>query len=47
MQIRANAESAAFYQAGTVEETRTNQKLDLLMETQAQLMNREYMLHCM
>ncbi|XP_014665221.1 PREDICTED: ATP-binding cassette sub-family D member 4-like isoform X2 [Priapulus caudatus] len=45
MQIRANAESAAFYKADRVEEARTNQKLDLLLDIQARLMNREYLLH--
>uniref|UniRef100_A0A8C4T267 ATP-binding cassette, sub-family D (ALD), member 4 n=1 Tax=Erpetoichthys calabaricus TaxID=27687 RepID=A0A8C4T267_ERPCA len=41
MQIRVNAESAAFYRAGKVEHMRTNRRLGSLLETQKNLMTKE------
>ncbi|XP_067848285.1 ATP-binding cassette sub-family D member 4 [Heptranchias perlo] len=45
MQIRVNAESAAFYRAGRVEHMRTNWRLQDLLQTQRELMNRELWLY--
>ncbi|KAM6954002.1 lysosomal cobalamin transporter ABCD4 [Aplochiton taeniatus] len=45
MQIRVNAESAAFYRAGKVEHMRTNRRLQTLLETQRILMNKELLLY--
>ncbi|XP_048393137.1 ATP-binding cassette sub-family D member 4 isoform X2 [Stegostoma tigrinum] len=45
MQIRINAESAAFYRAGSVELMRTNWKLQDLLQTQRELMKRELWLY--
>uniref|UniRef100_A0A665UQT1 ABC transmembrane type-1 domain-containing protein n=1 Tax=Echeneis naucrates TaxID=173247 RepID=A0A665UQT1_ECHNA len=45
MQIRVNAESAAFYRAGKVEHTRTNRRLQALLETQKNLINKELWLY--
>ena len=47
MQIRVYAESAAFYQAGGVEEKKTNQKLDQLISTQRKLIHWEFALNSM
>ena len=46
MQIRANAESAAFYRCGHVEEDKANSKLDSLISTQNRLVLKEYGLNC-
>uniref|UniRef100_A0A672L9B4 ABC transporter domain-containing protein n=1 Tax=Sinocyclocheilus grahami TaxID=75366 RepID=A0A672L9B4_SINGR len=45
MQIRVNAESAAFYRAGKVEHMRTNRRLQMLLSTQRSLMNKELWLY--
>ncbi|XP_051867136.1 ATP-binding cassette sub-family D member 4 isoform X2 [Pristis pectinata] len=45
MQIRVNAESAAFYRAGRVEHVRTNRILQELLQTQRRLMGRELRLY--
>ncbi|KAM9488146.1 lysosomal cobalamin transporter ABCD4 isoform 2-T2 [Clarias gariepinus] len=45
MQIRVNAESAAFYRAGMVEHARTNHRLQSLLDTQRKLINRELLLY--
>ncbi|XP_072349562.1 lysosomal cobalamin transporter ABCD4 isoform X1 [Scyliorhinus torazame] len=45
MQIRVNAESAAFYRAGGVEHMRTNWRLQDLIRTQRDLMNKELWLY--
>uniref|UniRef100_A0A7N5ZVM6 ABC transmembrane type-1 domain-containing protein n=1 Tax=Anabas testudineus TaxID=64144 RepID=A0A7N5ZVM6_ANATE len=45
MQIRVNAESAAFYRAGKVEHMRTNRRLQTLLETQRSLINKELWLY--
>ncbi|TRY90219.1 hypothetical protein DNTS_005825 [Danionella cerebrum] len=45
MQIRVNAESAAFYRAGMVEHMRTDQRLEMLLSTQRKLMNKELWLY--
>ncbi|XP_051538864.1 lysosomal cobalamin transporter ABCD4-like isoform X2 [Myxocyprinus asiaticus] len=45
MQIRVNAESAAFYRAGKVEHMRTDQRLKNLLHTQRNLMNKELWLY--
>ncbi|XP_072536373.1 lysosomal cobalamin transporter ABCD4 isoform X2 [Salminus brasiliensis] len=45
MQIRVNAESAAFYRAGKVEHMRTDQRLQSLIHTQRSLMNAELWLY--
>ncbi|XP_062324161.1 ATP-binding cassette sub-family D member 4 isoform X1 [Osmerus eperlanus] len=45
MQIRVNAESAAFYRAGKVEHMRTNRKLQTLLHTQKTLINKELWLY--
>uniref|UniRef100_A0A7N8X932 ATP-binding cassette, sub-family D (ALD), member 4 n=1 Tax=Mastacembelus armatus TaxID=205130 RepID=A0A7N8X932_9TELE len=45
MQIRVNAESAAFYRAGKVEHMRTNRRLQALLETQKSLINKELWLY--
>ncbi|XP_067338666.1 ATP-binding cassette sub-family D member 4 isoform X2 [Channa argus] len=45
MQIRVNAESAAFYRAGKVEHMRTNRRLQALLETQKNLINKELWLY--
>lgn len=45
MQIRANAESAAFYRAGEVEHKRTEQLLQSLLHTQRKLINKELWLY--
>ncbi|XP_061125440.1 ATP-binding cassette sub-family D member 4 isoform X2 [Syngnathus typhle] len=45
MQIRVNAESAAFYRAGKVEHMRTNRRLQTLLQTQQSLINKELWLY--
>nr|XP_033808404.1 ATP-binding cassette sub-family D member 4 isoform X1 [Geotrypetes seraphini] len=45
MQIRVNAESAAFYRAGRVEHLRTNQRLAYLLQTQRELIYKELWLY--
>ncbi|XP_054987286.1 lysosomal cobalamin transporter ABCD4 isoform X1 [Sorex araneus] len=45
MQIRVNAEPAAFYRAGHVEHVRTNRRLQALLQTQRQLMAKELWLY--
>ncbi|XP_066539713.1 ATP-binding cassette sub-family D member 4 [Hoplias malabaricus] len=45
MQIRVNAESAAFYRAGKVEHMRTERRLHSLLHTQRRLMNKELWLY--
>nr|XP_057912833.1 ATP-binding cassette sub-family D member 4 [Doryrhamphus excisus] len=45
MQIRVNAESAAFYRAGKVEHMRTNRRLQSLLKTQQSLINKELWLY--
>ncbi|KAK2870346.1 hypothetical protein QQF64_021687 [Cirrhinus molitorella] len=45
MQIRVNAESAAFYRAGKVEQMRTDRRLQMLLSTQRSLMNKELWLY--
>ncbi|KAK2855363.1 hypothetical protein Q7C36_007232 [Tachysurus vachellii] len=44
MQIRVNAESAAFFRAGTVEHVRTDHRLQSLLRTQRKLIDREFLL---
>ncbi|XP_034017493.1 ATP-binding cassette sub-family D member 4 isoform X2 [Thalassophryne amazonica] len=45
MQIRVNAESAAFYRAGKVEHMRTDRRLQTLLQTQKLLINKELWLY--
>ncbi|XP_067681739.1 lysosomal cobalamin transporter ABCD4-like isoform X2 [Haliotis asinina] len=45
MQIRVNAESAAFYRSGVIEEKKTNQKLHCLIKVQHKLIRRQYALN--
>ncbi|KAJ8356288.1 hypothetical protein SKAU_G00190820 [Synaphobranchus kaupii] len=45
MQIRVNAESAAFYRAGNVEYMRTDRRLQALLQTQRRLMTKEFWLY--
>ncbi|XP_069064600.1 lysosomal cobalamin transporter ABCD4 [Pleurodeles waltl] len=45
LQIRVNAESAAFYRAGQVEHMRTNRRLQNLLQTQRDLMSKELWLY--
>ncbi|XP_074852892.1 lysosomal cobalamin transporter ABCD4 isoform X2 [Carettochelys insculpta] len=45
MQIRVNAESAAFYRAGQVEHMRTDRRLQSLLQTQRELMGKELWLY--
>ncbi|XP_076826392.1 lysosomal cobalamin transporter ABCD4 isoform X2 [Brachyhypopomus gauderio] len=45
MQIRVNAESAAFYRAGKVEHMRTDRRLHTLLHTQKKLINKELWLY--
>ncbi|XP_072021661.1 lysosomal cobalamin transporter ABCD4-like [Amphiura filiformis] len=45
MQIRSNAESAAFYVAGDVERAKTNHTLFTLLDTQLNVANWEFWLH--
>uniref|UniRef100_A0A3Q3WYN1 Uncharacterized protein n=1 Tax=Mola mola TaxID=94237 RepID=A0A3Q3WYN1_MOLML len=45
MQIRVNAESAAFYRAGKVEHMRTDRRLQVLLQTQRILVNKELWLY--
>ena len=45
VQIRSNAESAAFYVAGEVERQKTNQNLFSLLDTQLNVVNWEFWLH--
>lgn len=45
MQIRVNAESAAFFRAGKVEHMRTDRRLQALLDTQKLLMNKELWLY--
>ncbi|XP_055957277.1 lysosomal cobalamin transporter ABCD4-like [Patella vulgata] len=45
MQLRVNAESAAFYRCGTIEEKKTNEKLQSLLSVQHKLIQREYLLN--
>ncbi|XP_042333502.1 lysosomal cobalamin transporter ABCD4 isoform X2 [Sceloporus undulatus] len=45
MQLRVNAESAAFYRAGEVEHMRTNRRLQNLLLTQRELIGKELLLY--
>nr|XP_028707502.1 ATP-binding cassette sub-family D member 4 isoform X2 [Macaca mulatta] len=45
MQIRVNAEPAAFYRAGHVEHMRTDRRLQILLQTQRELMSKELWLY--
>ncbi|XP_062824374.1 lysosomal cobalamin transporter ABCD4 isoform X2 [Anolis carolinensis] len=45
MQLRVNAESAAFYRAGEVEHMRTNRRLQNLLQTQRELIGKELLLY--
>ncbi|XP_038530112.1 LOW QUALITY PROTEIN: lysosomal cobalamin transporter ABCD4 isoform X1 [Canis lupus familiaris] len=45
MQIRVNAESAAFFRAGHVEHQRTDRRLQRLLQTQRELMSKELWLY--
>ncbi|NWS69717.1 ABCD4 protein, partial [Crotophaga sulcirostris] len=45
MQIRVNAEPAAFYRAGQVEHARTNRRLQSLLQTQRELIGKELWLY--
>ncbi|XP_019407257.1 PREDICTED: ATP-binding cassette sub-family D member 4 isoform X5 [Crocodylus porosus] len=45
MQIRVNAEPAAFYRAGRVEHMRTDRRLQSLLQTQRELMGKELCLY--
>uniref|UniRef100_A0A8C6SI14 ATP-binding cassette, sub-family D (ALD), member 4 n=1 Tax=Neogobius melanostomus TaxID=47308 RepID=A0A8C6SI14_9GOBI len=45
MQIRVNAESAAFYRAGKVEHMRTDRRLQSLLQTQRSLIDKELWLY--
>ncbi|KAM9380863.1 LOW QUALITY PROTEIN: lysosomal cobalamin transporter ABCD4 [Phaethornis superciliosus] len=45
MQIRVNAEPAAFYRAGRVEHMRTDRRLQSLLQTQRELICKELWLH--
>ncbi|XP_038260516.1 lysosomal cobalamin transporter ABCD4 isoform X13 [Dermochelys coriacea] len=45
MQIRVNAEPAAFYRAGQVEHMRTDRRLQSLLQTQRELMGKELWLY--
>uniref|UniRef100_A0A674PFW7 ATP-binding cassette, sub-family D (ALD), member 4 n=1 Tax=Takifugu rubripes TaxID=31033 RepID=A0A674PFW7_TAKRU len=45
MQIRVNAESAAFYRAGKVEHMRTNRRLQALLQIQKSLVKKELWLY--
>ncbi|XP_046379420.2 lysosomal cobalamin transporter ABCD4-like isoform X2 [Haliotis rufescens] len=45
MQIRVNAESAAFYRSGVTEEKKANQKLHDLIKVQHKLIRRQYALN--
>nr|XP_008514643.1 PREDICTED: ATP-binding cassette sub-family D member 4 isoform X1 [Equus przewalskii] len=45
MQIRVNAEPAAFFRAGHVEHMRTNRRLQTLLQTQRELMSKELWLY--
>ncbi|XP_065609102.1 lysosomal cobalamin transporter ABCD4 isoform X4 [Cyrtonyx montezumae] len=45
MQIRVNAEPAAFYRAGQVEHMRTNRRLQSLLQTQRELIGKELWLY--
>ncbi|XP_019374379.1 PREDICTED: ATP-binding cassette sub-family D member 4 isoform X3 [Gavialis gangeticus] len=45
MQIRVNAEPAAFYRAGRVEHVRTDRRLQSLLQTQRELMGKELCLY--
>uniref|UniRef100_A0A8C5DFZ7 ABC transmembrane type-1 domain-containing protein n=1 Tax=Gouania willdenowi TaxID=441366 RepID=A0A8C5DFZ7_GOUWI len=45
MQIRVNAESAAFYRAGKVEHTRTDRRLQALIHVQQRLITKELWLY--
>ncbi|XP_057881835.1 lysosomal cobalamin transporter ABCD4 isoform X3 [Melospiza georgiana] len=45
MQIRVNAEPAAFYRAGRVEHMRTNRRLQSLLKTQRELIGKELWLY--
>ncbi|RMC00609.1 hypothetical protein DUI87_23226 [Hirundo rustica rustica] len=45
MQIRVNAEPAAFYRAGRVEHMRTDRRLQRLLETQRELIGKELWLY--
>uniref|UniRef100_A0A8C6KN11 ATP binding cassette subfamily D member 4 n=1 Tax=Nothobranchius furzeri TaxID=105023 RepID=A0A8C6KN11_NOTFU len=45
MQVRVNAESAAFYRAGIVEHMRTDRRLQALLQTQKSLINKELWLY--
>jgi ATP-binding cassette subfamily D (ALD) protein 4 len=46
MQMRVNAESAAFYCAGGIEEKKTNRKLEQLIATQRRLVHWQFALNC-
>lgn len=45
MQIRVNAEPAAFYRAGRVEHMRTDRRLQSLLKTQRELIGKELWLY--
>ncbi|XP_023421881.2 lysosomal cobalamin transporter ABCD4 isoform X2 [Cavia porcellus] len=45
MQLRVNAEPAAFYRAGSVEHMRTDRRLQRLLQTQRELMSKELWLY--
>lgn len=45
MQIRVNAEPAAFYRAGRVEHMRTDRRLQSLLQTQRELIGKELWLY--
>lgn len=45
MQIRVNAESAAFFRAGKVEHARTDRRFQTLLQTQRRLVNKELWLY--
>ncbi|XP_074146135.1 LOW QUALITY PROTEIN: lysosomal cobalamin transporter ABCD4 [Sminthopsis crassicaudata] len=45
VQLRVNAEAAAFYRAGHVEHVRTNYRLQKLLQTQKELMSKELWLY--
>ena len=44
MQIRVNSESLAFHGSSVLEAGKTNEKLDVLLQTQQQKFNRQYLL---
>ena len=46
MQIRVNAESAAFYKSGYIENRKTDHQLVKLVKTSQKLVLKEYQLNC-